>query len=142
MMGVKLMSRILILASIILLSMLTACQSVKDSDIEFSQAGEITSNLNKLEKFIQNVENGNEDKIRIVRKTIEGDPIFDTLDYNGENIKYTYDNSQDKFGGSDKGETNTTCADLDSEITEKGIKYSLIDCSSDIGKYFDFEILE
>ena len=122
--------------------MLVACQSVKDSDIVFSHGGEITSNLDKLEKFIQNVKNGNEDKIRIVRKTIEGDPIFDTLDYNGENIKYTYDNSKDKFGGSDKGEANTTCADLSSENTEKGIKYSLTDCSSDIGKYFDFEILE
>ena len=135
------MRRILILASIILLSMLlVACQSVKDSDIEFDHEGEITSNLDKLEKFIQNVENGNEDKIRIVRYTTEGDPIFDTLDYNGENIKYTYDNSRDKYGSSNK--TTTTCSDLDSEITEKGIKYSLIDCSADIGKYFDFEIPE
>ena len=136
------MRRILILASILLISMLAACQSVKDSDIVFDHDGEITSNWDKLEKFIQNVENSNEDKIRIVRYTEEGDPIFDTLDYNGENIKYTYDNSQDIHGSSDEGKTNATCADLDSEITEMGIKYSLIDCSADIGKYFDFEIRE
>ncbi|MBO0588808.1 DUF4362 domain-containing protein [Sporosarcina sp. E16_8] len=125
-----------------LLATLVACQSVKDSDIVFSQEGEITSNLDKLLKFIQNVENGNEDTIHIVRRTTEGDPIFDTLDYNGESIKYSHDNSKDKFGGSDKGVTNTTCTDLGSENTEKGIKYSLTGCSSNIGKYFDFEIPE
>jgi len=62
---------------------LSSCQSVKDSNIVIEQ-GEITNNLDKLEGFIVNVKNGIEDKIRIVRKTTVGDPIFDTLDYNGE----------------------------------------------------------
>ena len=133
---------VLIITSIILLSMLIACQPVKDDDVMFNHEGEITSNLDKLEKFIQNVKDGNEDKIRIVRNTTEGDPIFDTLNYNGENIKYTYDNSHDEFGGSDRGKKSATCTNLESEDTEKGSKYYLSDCSSDIGNHFYFQIPE
>lgn len=133
------MKRALLL--ILVAVVLSACNSVKDSDIVFKQDA-ITNNLDKLEGFIVNVENGKEDKIRIVRRTIEGDPIFDTLDYNGENIKYTYDNSQDKFGGSDKGTESGTCENLESEKSEMGFKYYLTKCSSETGKYFDFEIPE
>ncbi|WP_301107457.1 DUF4362 domain-containing protein [Sporosarcina sp.] len=120
---------------------LTACNRVKDSDIVFEQE-EITSNLDKLEEFIKNVENENEDKIRIVRRTIEGDPIFDTLDYNGESITYTHDDSHDKFGGSDKGTESGTCENLESKTSERGMKYYLTECSSETGKHFDFEIPE
>lgn len=126
---------------IMLLSMLIACQPVKDSDIVFDQEGEITSNQDKLEKFIQNVKNGNEDKIRIVKNTKEGDPVFDTLDYNSENIQYTHDDSHDQHGGSDEEETST-CANLESEKMEKGMKYYLTDCSSEIGSNFDLQILK
>ena len=130
-----------VLPLILFTVVLSACNPVKDSDIVFKQE-EITTNLDKLEGFIENVENGKEDKIRIVRRTTEGDPIFDTLDYNGENIMYTFDNSQDEFGGSDKGKESGTCENLESEKSEKGKKYYLTECSSEIGKYFDFEIPE
>jgi hypothetical protein len=115
-------------------------KAVKDSDVVFNQEGKITSNQDKLETFIQNVKNGKKDKIRIVRNTIEGDPIFDTLNSDGEKIEYTYDNSQDAFGGSDKGEEKATCAKLESKNSDSGIKYFLTGCSADIGKYFEFEI--
>lgn len=135
----------MILKKVLLLTLfavvLSACQSVKDSDIVFEQ-GEITSNLDKLEGFIVNVKNEKADKIRIVRRTIEADPIFDTLDYNGVKIKYTYDNSKDKFGGSDKGTESGTCVKLDSEKNEQRIRYYLTECSSDNGKYFEFETPE
>ncbi|PEZ07251.1 hypothetical protein CN326_08870 [Bacillus sp. AFS018417] len=42
-------------------------------------------------------------KVRIVNYTDEGDPIFQTLDYDGININYLFDDSNDKFGGSHKG---------------------------------------
>ena len=137
---------LLILLFIILSSTLIACQQaedqqVKDNDVVFSNDGEI-SNLDKLEEFIKNIEDGDEDKVRIVRYTIEGDPIFNTLDYNGENIKYTYDDSQDEYAGSNKGEKSTTCANLESRKTKDGVEYHLSDCSSDFGNYFDFQVPE
>ncbi|MGE6369318.1 hypothetical protein ACQKDD_14740 [Planococcus kocurii] len=36
----------------------------------------------------------------IFRRTTEGDPIFDTLDYNGDNVAHTYNNSHNEVGGS------------------------------------------
>lgn len=112
-----------------------------DSDIVFER-GEIIANSEKFEAFIENLKNGKEDKIRIVRRTTEGDPIFDTLDYNGENITYTYDNSHDEFGGSTKGTQSGTCENLENEQSEKGRIYFLTGCSSEIGKYVEFEVLE
>lgn len=44
------MKRVLLL--IFLVGVLSACQSVKDSDVVFNHQGEITSNLDKLEGFI------------------------------------------------------------------------------------------
>lgn len=134
------MKRVFFVSLIVIV--LSACQSVKDSDIVFDYQGEITSNLGKLEEFIVNVKNGTEDKVRIVRNTLEGDPIFDTLDYNGETIQHTYDNSQDKHGGSDKGTESGTCESLERKKSEKGIKYYLTNCSSEAGKYFEFEMPE
>ncbi|EIM05374.1 lipoprotein [Planococcus antarcticus DSM 14505] len=126
---------------ILLTIFLSACNPVKDSDIVLEQE-EITTNSDKFEAFIRNLENGKEDKIRIVQRTTEGDPLFDTLDYNGQNITYTYDNSQDKFGGSNTGLESGTCENLESEKSEKGKRYYLTGCSSEIGKYFEFEVLE
>ncbi|ANU21979.1 DUF4362 domain-containing protein [Planococcus donghaensis] len=129
------------LSVILLVIFLSACNPVKDSDIEFEQ-GEIITNSEKFEAFIENLKNGKEDKIRIVQRTTEGDPIFDTLDYNGENITYTYDNSHDEHGGLNKGTQSGTCENLDSEQSENGRIYRLSGCSSEIGKYFELEVSE
>lgn len=141
--GGKYLKRMLVFMLLICLSILISCQSsaVKDSDIIFNYKGEITSNQEKFEKFIENVTKGKEDGIRIVRYTIEGDPIFDTLNFTGEEIKYIRDNSHDEFGGSDKGEKHATCARLESEETDKGTNYFLVDCSAAIGNYFELKLL-
>ncbi|MFZ3579732.1 DUF4362 domain-containing protein [Virgibacillus sp. DJP39] len=131
----------LMLVFIIILSMLISCQQVKEGDVTVNQGGEIR-NLDKFKNFIENVENDDKDTVRIARYTTEGDPIFLTLEYNGENIKYTYDNSQDEYAGSDKREKSTTCANLVSSNNEDGIEYHLSDCYSDFGNYFDFNIPE
>lgn len=135
------MRRMLLIAVILFLSILSACQSTKiqDSDIVFEQTGEIT-NRDELETFIRNVKDGKKDQVRIVRRTIEGAPIFDALDYNGEEIMYTNDDSQDAFGGPDKGVQVDTCTDLESRETGEGMEYYLTGCSTEIGEYFSFEI--
>ena len=60
-------------------------------------------NTDKLNNFVDNVDKGHQDKVRITRYTIEGDPILYTLEYNGKIINYTVDTSRDAFGGTGKG---------------------------------------
>ncbi|WP_121614874.1 DUF4362 domain-containing protein [Virgibacillus halodenitrificans] len=127
------------LVFIMILSTSFACQQVKEEDVTVNQGEEI-NNLDEFKTFVENVENGDKDTVRIAKYTTEGDPIFLTLEYNGKDIKYTYDNSQDEYAGSDKGKKSTTCADLESSKIEDGIEYHLSDCSSDFGSYFDFKI--
>jgi hypothetical protein len=55
-------------------------------------------NAEKLEKFIENVQNGTKDKVRITQYTNEGDAIITDLVFDGKNINYTYDNTRDGFG--------------------------------------------
>ncbi|ANU14447.1 hypothetical protein B481_0201 [Planococcus halocryophilus Or1] len=124
---------------ILLAIFLSACNPVKDSDLVIEQE-EIITNSEKFEAFIENLNNGKEDKIRIVRRTTEGDPIFDTLDYNGENITYTHDNSHDKYADSSKGTQSGTCENIDNEQSENERIYRLSGCSSEIGKYFELEV--
>lgn len=126
---------------ILLAIFLIACNPIEDSDIVIEQK-EITANLDKFEAFIGNLENGKEDSIRIVYSTTEGDPIFETLDYNGRTITYTYDNSHDEYGGTNKGTQSGTCENLESERSETGRIYRLSGCSSEVGKYFELEVLE
>ncbi|AQU80751.1 MULTISPECIES: DUF4362 domain-containing protein [Planococcus] len=64
------------------------------------EQGELIVNSDKFRAFTRNLTNEKEDKICIVPRTTEGDPIFDTLDYNGDNVAHTYNNSHNEVGGS------------------------------------------
>jgi hypothetical protein len=67
----------------ILLILISGCSyNPSDEDIVDSH-GEIT-NLEKFMKFVENVNQGIEDKIRVVRYTIEGDPMLHDLDFDGK----------------------------------------------------------
>ncbi|MCM3611043.1 DUF4362 domain-containing protein [Planococcus sp. MERTA32b] len=104
--------------------------------------GEIT-NLDKFREFTKNFDAGVTDEIRITFYTVEGDPVFYNLNYDGNKIHYTYDDSQDGYASSDKGTQSTTCTEMTSKNTDLGIEYSLNDCSSsDIGKTYYFVIPE
>lgn len=98
------------------------------------------SNLDKFENFIKNVENGAKDEIRITMYTLEGDPIFDNLSYDGNKIQYTHDNLQDGYAGSGKGIKSTSCSNIESRNTEDGVEYYLGECSSEVGNTFNFLI--
>lgn len=100
------------------------------------------SNLDRFESFIENVENGAKDEIRITMYTIEGDPIFYNLNYNGNKIQYTYDNSQDGYAGTGKGIESTSCSNIESRNTENGVEYYLSECSSEVGNSFNFRVSE
>ncbi|WP_028391018.1 DUF4362 domain-containing protein [Bacillus cihuensis] len=103
--------------------------------------GEI-SNLNEFENFIENVKDSAKDQIRLTMYTIEGDPIFYNLNYDGNKIQFTYDNSQDGYAGSGKGIKSTSCSNIDSRNTENGVEYNLSECSSEVGNTFNFLVTE
>jgi hypothetical protein len=62
----------------------------KKNDVIVKGAG--TSNLDKFEQFVMNVDQGKVDKLRIVQYTDEGDPVFQTLEHSEEGILYVLDN--------------------------------------------------
>jgi hypothetical protein len=110
-------------------------EAIKNGDIVDENG--IINNLDKLNEFVKNVNDGVKDKVRITRYTKEGNPIFNNLDFTGKNIKYTYDDSQDSYGGS--GIKSDTCSFIESTNTENGVEYRLTNCSSDVGKNFIFK---
>lgn len=108
-------------------------------------------NFQRLDQFVKHVQNNKKDKVRLIRYTIEGDPIFHDLAYDGSNLKFTLDTTEDKFG---QGEvTTTTCESIQKQEAETETKYMLTGCpqqdmnellviSHDIDKedFFAFEL--
>lgn len=99
-----------------------------DSDIVVGLGSEIT-NLTTFELFLDNVKEGNEDKIRIVSYTDEGDPIIKDVSYDGSSIYAETDTTRDKFGTSRV--ERISCNSIDSKVTvtpEKSEEYFLNEC--------------
>ncbi|GAB6449345.1 hypothetical protein bcgnr5390_46880 [Bacillus luti] len=96
--------------------------------------GKGTSNLDKFEQFVLNVEQGKVDKIRIAHYTHEGDPIFQTLEHSGKDILYVLDSRQDKFAGDHKGLHKDSCKRIVKERRESESTYRLIDCMNEAGR--------
>ncbi|PQZ56730.1 MULTISPECIES: DUF4362 domain-containing protein [Bacillus] len=92
------------------------------------------SNLYKFEKFVLNVEQGKVDEIRIVNYTHEGDPIFQTLEHSGKEIRHILDNRRDEFAGDNKGVQSDSCKRIVKEVREVDIRYRLIDCMNEDGR--------
>ncbi|MGG1674824.1 DUF4362 domain-containing protein [Neobacillus sp. NRS-1170] len=83
-------------------------------------------NIERLDLFVENVKNDKQDKIRLTQYTIEGDPIFQDLSYDGSKISVKYDSTEDKFGG---GEVRTdVCKSIQKKESETETKYILDEC--------------
>lgn len=100
-------------------------------------------NLDKWKLFMKNLDLGVPDQVRITQYTVEGDPIFYELVYDGtEVITYTYDNSKDGFG-SDAGRPSTMCRGIElEENKELGSNYILIGCDNETSSTFWFPNIE
>ena len=70
--------------------------AVKNGDVVMGAGG--VANVEKLYKFIENTENSQADQIRITAYSKEGSPIIFDLEFNGEIIKCTSDNTRDRYG--------------------------------------------
>jgi hypothetical protein len=88
-------------------------------------------NLYRLNLFVENVAAKKSDEVKITHYTIEGDPIYNTVTFDGKQLKITNDNSEDKFGS---GEIFTyTCKNLTKNESETELEYLLIDCEAPDG---------
>ncbi|WP_037287782.1 DUF4362 domain-containing protein [Saccharibacillus sacchari] len=140
-------SRVRSVASLMVI-LLSGCSTSKPYNFEAAaERGDIVdvhgqvSNAQRLEEFNQNFLQNVKDKIRITRSTIEGDPTFYDIQFNGKEIKLKYDNSKDKHGRSIR--QSTVCESLIARETQRGIEYSFDECSGknkDLGNTFKLEV--
>lgn len=97
------------------------------------------SNLHLWKAFLKNLKTKRTDAIRITSYSIEGDPIFYELLFNGKEIDYTFDNSMDVYGGVGKGRKSTLCTGVKKKKFDYSERYILSGCESDsVGNTFSF----
>jgi hypothetical protein len=106
-------------------------------------------NIERLDLFIKNVHAEKKDNVRLTRYTIEGDPIFYDLTFEGSKLTVKIDTTEDKFGQSDV--ESYLCKSIQKQESITETKYILEDCpdigelltiTHDIDKedYFAFEL--
>ncbi|QST01161.1 DUF4362 domain-containing protein [Pontibacillus sp. ALD_SL1] len=87
--------------------------------------GDIT-NVDMFYAFLERVDQGIEDEIRVVTYTTEGDPMLHDLKYDGEVIHSTIDTRRDSFGA---GNVNkATCESIKMDKSEERTSYELSGC--------------
>ncbi|MEK4229632.1 DUF4362 domain-containing protein [Solibacillus sp. FSL H8-0538] len=91
--------------------------------------GDIT-NLERFKEFVENVNEDEEDAIRIVIYTTEGDAILKDVAYHGDNIKYTVDTTRDGYGQQEI--TTTYCGSVEKVEVNERIDYKVIGCENKI----------
>lgn len=88
------------------------------------------ANLERFEQFLINLSDKKEDTIRVTGYTHEGDPIFQDLQFDGKDIQYTYDNSNDEYAGKDKGIEKDVCTEITKKENEQGtVEFFISGCS-------------
>ncbi|MGI6451468.1 MAG: DUF4362 domain-containing protein [Desulfitobacteriia bacterium] len=146
----KVIKKVIIPVLIMLLLFLTACSSASDSyDFETAiRNGDVvnvhgqTYNVEQLDAFLANVKSGHKAEVQITEYTIEGDPILQILAYDGQVIRYTYDNSRDKFAGSDKGKKQSEMVDILQEENEDTVIWYLVDAQGNKNAIFNMQNTE
>lgn len=88
-------------------------------------------NHERFTRFLNNVENKTDDRIKIIRYTTEGVPIFQQMEYDGEMIQTIHDSSQDEYG-SGKIE-KTVCSNIEMVEDNEYTFYILKGCENNKG---------
>ncbi|MFD0673313.1 DUF4362 domain-containing protein [Cohnella sp. GCM10027633] len=83
------------------------------------------SNSVRLKQFADNVKNGVADIVHVTRYSVEGDPIFQDVSYDGTSLRFTLDTTMDAFGSPSRA--FTFCEG----IAEKDGQYVLTGCDRD-----------
>lgn len=108
-------------------------------------------NRERLNEFVEMVRLNQKDKVRLTRYTIEGDPIYHDLDFDGGKLTLTIDTTEDQYG---QGNVTTyECKGITLSESDTETKYLLEGCANgqtgelltithnvEIEDYFEFEL--
>ncbi|MFF2887358.1 DUF4362 domain-containing protein [Paenibacillus sp. NPDC057967] len=121
--------------------LLMSCSSSKDPYHELRKSTILvdalgTKNTKRIDQFMTAMSQQKSDEIGIVHYTVEGAPIVQELAFEGgDYIRYSYDNSRDKYGADYSA--STTCRSLEiRQSVEEDIhisNYVLTGCDEIIG---------
>ncbi|PGR33130.1 hypothetical protein COC47_27670 [Bacillus cereus] len=120
---------VFVVLSIFLISGCSKESSLVDEKKDVILKHEKIVNLNEFKSFVENVKLEKPDKVKIVSYTDEGDPIVQTLNYDGKEIRYSIDNSNDKFSSENNKEQKTVCKKLNKRQENSQVVYYLDECS-------------
>ncbi|RZT23787.1 DUF4362 domain-containing protein [Fictibacillus sp. BK138] len=67
-------------------------------------------NADRFQAFSKRVSQKQKDEIRIMQRTIEGDPIYQDVRFDGKKYEYTHDSREDAYGS--KEVTKDTCKEF------------------------------
>ncbi len=126
--GVKGMLRLWLL-SILTLTLLAGCGTSggwPEEDLIRDTHGEL-ENIERLDLFVENVEQKKEDAVRIEHFTTEGDPIYETLRNSSGSILLEYDATEDAYGSGEKWERS--CGSIEKKENQESTSYTLAGCS-------------
>lgn len=88
-------------------------------------------NFSSFELFLDNVEVGQSDSVRIANYTLEGEPTLYNLTFDGSSIDLKIDRSKNNNRGNDPVKVNMTCTDLVTEAGQQVLTYTLEGCNQD-----------
>lgn len=83
-------------------------------------------NLELFHQFLKDVEENEQTALKVTRYTIEGAPIYWTVEYNGEHFNIEIDNRKDAWGS--KNIENYQCGKLAQEATGLLTDYNFTSC--------------
>ncbi|MGN7477341.1 DUF4362 domain-containing protein [Solibacillus silvestris] len=86
-------------------------------------------NVEQFERFLADIEVNRQTAIKVTRYTIEGDPIYWTAKYDGEQFDIEIDNREDAFGS--KEIEHYRCDNLERAATGTLIDYNFTACGGD-----------
>ena len=137
----KIIARFFILSLILLVSGCTSGEKPIDNNMNKDSIPPYTKtsddiidthgnleNKERFDEFFNNVQQGKDDNIRVVKYTTEGDPIIYSYAFENEKINVTIDTRRDNYGQGNV--IHTICTSI--KDNEK-INYELEGCSPSIG---------
>lgn len=98
-----------------------------DKDEVIDRHGQV-ENRERLNNFIEKVQSNSKDKIRLTRYTIEGDPIYHDLDFDGTKLTLTLDTTEDEYGSGNV--TTYECQRISKTELDTETKYELLGCTN------------
>ncbi|RXZ79536.1 DUF4362 domain-containing protein [Paenibacillaceae bacterium] len=125
----------------LIMSLMISCnnkeQQITDSGkvTIISSSGE--ENIQYFYSFINNISQGIEDQIRVIKMTKEGDPIYHDFNYRDNKLEYRFDNTKDSEGDKKIAETICSGFAIHQNQDHQVVTYQLVGC---MNKEISFQI--